>query len=90
MQEKITKSLKEINNVSNKEITNVITLIDVNTKNGLQNLAGLEKNSIKKEFEDIINIKKGLTEKIYIKYLENIIKILIKETYQLNKLIDRR
>ena len=90
MQEKITKSLKEINNVSNKEITNVITLIDVNTKNGLQNLAGLEKNSIKKEFKDIINIKKGLPEQIYIKYLENIIKILIKETYQLNKLIDRR
>lgn len=39
-----------------------------------------------KEFKKITEIKKGMDKDIYIKYLERVIKILIKTNKQLNKI----
>ncbi len=42
--------------------------------------------TINKEFKEITKIKKALPQEIYIKYLESVLKILLKQIDKINKL----
>ena len=42
-----------------------------------------------KEFKEITKIKKKIPKDVYIKYLERIIKILLKNNHKLNKITNK-